>query len=129
MSAPVIKTTTSTTADDGDVVTIRGTSVVGNPFTYIGPVDETSKACGKGRRNYDNGGVYEGDFENGDMNGHGTYTYADRAVYVGEWVADQREGHGTMTCADGHVYVGEWVADQRDYDMGRWTCCSCWTVA
>ena len=114
-SPPVNETNaaTATTSTGDDVVTIRGISVPsGFPFTYIGPVDEASKACGKGRRTYDNGNVYEGDFENDNMHGHGTYTWA---VYVGEYVAGKPEGHGTYTLADGRVdYDGQWLEGTKD---------------
>lgn len=126
-SPPVNETNaaTATTTTGDDVVTIRGISADGLPFTYIGPVDEASKACGKGRRTYDNGNVYEGDFENDNMHGHGTYTFANGRVYVGEWVAGKPEGHGTMSFDGGGVYVGEWVAGQKE---GHGTYTSPWNI-
>ncbi len=56
--------------------TIQGTDEYRKlSFTYIGPLDD-GKARGKGKRNYDNGNVYVGDFSDGNMHGTGTLTRA-----------------------------------------------------
>lgn len=53
--------------------------------------------------------TYEGEVENGKMNGQGTLTYADGSVYEGEFVNGQKNGEGTYTKADGTVVTENWV--------------------
>ena len=92
----------------GIIHTIPGTDEYRKqPFTYIGPVVHC-KASGKGKRNYDNGDVYEGDFKDGNIHGTGTYSYPCGQIYVGEYKDGKRNGTGTHTFPSGQMYVGEW---------------------
>lgn len=45
---------------------------------------------------------------NGERYGWGKLTYEDGAVYEGNWEANQHSGHGVKDWCDGIVYVGEW---------------------
>ena len=42
------------------------------------------------------------------MNGKGKFQWADGRVYEGEYVLDKKEGHGVLTWADGRKYEGQW---------------------
>jgi hypothetical protein len=59
---------------------------------------------------YADGSKYEGEFNDGNINGKGIMTYADQSKYEGEWNNNRRVGKGTMTYANanGDKYVGEW---------------------
>ena len=87
--------------------------------------------------------VYEGDWMDGEMSGHGTrilpdgssYTgplirnlpngsdgvcnYGDGSKYIGQWRNGLRNGVGTYTTAKQEEYNGKWVADQR-CGKGEW---------
>ena len=55
------------------------------------------------------GFVYSGQIEKGQMHGRGTLTYPTGEKYEGEWEMGKRYGMGRMTFPDGSRYVGEWV--------------------
>ena len=58
---------------------------------------------------YINVGVYDGEWKDGDENGHGTMTYANGDRYDGEWKDGYENGHGMLTFANGNSYDGDWV--------------------
>ena len=55
----------------------------------------TTGFTGRGKKTYDNGETYEGDFVNGVRHGQGTYTWANGTVYIGEFVNGNPSGNGT----------------------------------
>jgi hypothetical protein len=55
----------------------------------------------------DFGGVYDGNFERGTMNGHGTVNCGDGTSYTGEWIDGLPHGSGTLSKLNGGLYVGE----------------------
>lgn len=63
---------------------------------------------GIGKFKYPSGGIYQGEFSNGEINGIGKLMYPDGRVYIGEWVNRYQEGKGKMTMPDGRVYKGYW---------------------
>ena len=63
---------------------------------------------GKGKFKYPSGGIYEGDFLNGEIHGIGKLTYPDGRVYIGYWVHRYQEGRGRMTMPDGREFLGFW---------------------
>ncbi len=65
------------------------------------------KYC-KGRREWDDGSAYEGEFKYGEPHGWGTFTWLDGAVYIGEFKDGLRAGHGQQTFGNGDTYAGEW---------------------
>ena len=63
---------------------------------------------GIGKFKYPSGGIYQGEFSNGEIHGIGKLIYPDGRVYIGEWVHRYQEGKGKMTMADGRVFKGFW---------------------
>ncbi len=69
---------------------------------------------GKGKFEYDNKNVYEGDFLNGNKHGNGALTYADGDVYSGEWKDDKFNGSGiyksekSTLSGTKTIYSGNW---------------------
>ena len=63
---------------------------------------------GQGTSIYASGGIYVGEWKEGEKSGHGEYTYPDGAKYVGEFKEDNSWGLGTLTHPNGNVYSGEW---------------------
>jgi hypothetical protein len=62
----------------------------------------------------DYGGVYDGDFAEGAMNGQGTVVCGDGTIFKGEWADGLPHGHGTITYPGGGEYIGEFYAGLRD---------------
>lgn len=60
---------------------------------------------------WNNGAVYVGEINYGEISGTGTMIYPDKGKYLGQWKYSYRDGIGTMEYADGSKYVGEWVRD------------------
>ena len=60
------------------------------------------------------GNVYEGYFEAGEQNGYGKMTYRNGDVYEGEFVNGEPSGYGEMTYEDGTVYEGNWAAGEQN---------------
>ena len=58
------------------------------------------------------GGVFEGTWKDGLLNGPGRATYPDGSVYVGDFVNGQRQGQGRIELANGREYEGLWEAGQ-----------------
>ena len=75
-----------------------------NGSTYTGYLLE-GWAHGEGRREWDDGAVFEGTFEYG-KHVLGTFTYPNGAVYNGPFKDGKRHGHGTFVDAKGTRYEG-----------------------
>ena len=59
------------------------------------------------------GTKYEGDFVDGNFEGHGVLTYAKKqGSFEGEFKGGKKHGHGKLTKPDGSVVEGEWVDDE-----------------
>ena len=56
---------------------------------------------GKGRYEYSDGSVYEGEFMNGKRNGFGKFTHIKGWSYEGRYYGMNRRGVGILTCEDG----------------------------
>ncbi len=56
---------------------------------------------------------YEGEFEDGIMNGNGTMTYKTGDKYSGSWLKGKQHGKGTYTFKDGTSYEGLWENGER----------------
>ena len=54
--------------------------------------------CRSGKAKYENGSVYDGDFENDQRSGWGMQCLPDESVYVGEWAADKMNGKSLALC-------------------------------
>lgn len=76
-----------------------GSSIEGNCFVD-GEIE------GLGKRIWQSGQIYTGNFHLGEMDGQGTLQGADGSVFEGEWRKNKRHGQGTLRFADGSVYEG-----------------------
>ena len=54
--------------------------------------------CRSGKAKYENGSVYDGDFENDQRSGWGMQCFPDESVFVGEWAADIMNGKSLALC-------------------------------
>ncbi len=75
---------------------------------YRGGAKEGYVPHGRGRMKYQNGSVYEGEWDSGKMHGNGTIRWDDGSVYTGEWRSGKRSGFGIYRWSDGKVYIGSW---------------------
>jgi hypothetical protein len=69
-------------------------------------------------KEYDTGGVYEGEFRDGKQHGIGTFRLPGGYEYTGEWVDGRIEGQGTARYPNGSVYEGAFV-DGAPHGQGR----------
>lgn len=67
---------------------------------------------GKGKKTYNDGRTYEGDFVNGKEDGQGTLTYVEGSYYVGKFKNGEQTGKGKMVFYDGDTYEGDFVKDK-----------------
>lgn len=81
---------------------------------YWGSTDEKGHPHGCGKRVFDDGGVYEGEWVHGKEHGQGIYlwTWGDR--YEGGWVDGAMEGLCVHTYADGGRFEGRMVKGVRE---------------
>lgn len=102
----VISTATKTNRE-----TVQSLKILTYPEeNYEGEVDENFVRNGYGIYQYENGDIYEGEFENGLRSGEGEYTYEDGSLYRGYWLNDKKHGKGTFKF-DKYEFDGEWVED------------------
>ena len=65
---------------------------------------------GQGTYIYSDGGKYEGNYKNGNMqDGQGRFTYPDGSVYVGNYIDGQQTGQGTLI-----IGPGQWHGDKYE---------------
>lgn len=65
---------------------------------------------GKHTYKFANGDLYYGDWENGQMHGHGTLTVAaSGAVYNGNFSHNEFNGNGVFIYSNGNVYKGSFL--------------------
>ena len=70
------------------------------------------KKSGKGKINFNNGDIYEGDFENNKFNGEGHYIWKKNGhEYIGQYLNGQFNGKGFYKWGNEEYYKG-------DYKMG-----------
>ena len=69
---------------------------------------------GQGTAKYDNGDIYEGDFQDGHRLGNGIYRYMKSGhKYDGEWLNNVKQGIGKMEYQNVGVYQGFWENGRR----------------
>ncbi len=86
-----------------------GTMQYDNGGWYTGQWENGAWAgSGSGKIVHKDGGVYEGTYLNGKRHGQGTYTFPSGSVYTGSWAEGEMSGTGTMRYADGSWYTGQW---------------------
>jgi len=81
---------------------------------------EDDKMHGKGKLTTVKNGTYEGEFKNGRKTGTGTYTFANGDIYTGNWENDKMSGEGTYTFKNGDKYVGNF-SDNKFNGTGTYT--------
>ena len=60
------------------------------------------------------GSYYEGEFDNGEIKGHGfRYNAYNGNNYSGEFIDGEFHGEGVMTYGDGCMYEGDWFRNKR----------------
>lgn len=91
-----------------------GTMQYNNGGWYTGQWDNGKKAgAGTGKIIYENGSVYEGEFMDGKCHGTGKVIYESGSVYEGEFQNGKLQGQGTYTNVNGSVYTGYWNDGER----------------
>jgi len=60
-------------------------------------------------KQYEDGGVYTGTFENGVQHGTGSYILPNGFEYTGDWVEGEIRGNGIARFPNGSVYEGEFA--------------------
>jgi len=75
----------------------------------------TSRGCtGKARAFYTNGDEYDGDFIDGERQGHGIYRYSSNGdKYEGDWYKNNKHGIGKMNYNGKGEYHGYWEFNRR----------------
>lgn len=74
---------------------------------------------GRGRYEWVDGKVYEGEWDKDEMHGSGVYILPEGRKYVGEFERGKKQGQGKMEEAEG-VYVGSWKAGLKE-GKGKFT--------
>ena len=60
------------------------------------------------------GTYYEGQFVNGEINGHGFKHFAGSGCkYTGQFLNGEMHGHGVMQYRDGSIYEGQWHKNKK----------------
>ena len=70
---------------------------------YWGFVNDALQPHGRGKLTFPDGAVYDGEFQNGTIEGHGRMTSCDGQWYIGEWTDGKKNGLGLDVAADGTV--------------------------
>ena len=60
-------------------------------------------------KQYETGGIYEGEFLNGKQHGKGKYSLPNGYSYEGEWKNGRIEGIGIAKYPDGSIYDGFFI--------------------
>ncbi|GKY97678.1 hypothetical protein MPSEU_000726000 [Mayamaea pseudoterrestris] len=69
---------------------------------------------GQGRLEWQNGDVYNGEFDHGHRHGQGQYVWADGRHYQGEFCQNLRHGHGRFMYPNDDFYEGNFEQGKRD---------------
>ena len=82
-------------------------------YTYMGQFSDDLKH-GKGKNIFNDGEIYEGDFNKGKMTGTGTYQFKDKSQYTGEFLDGKMHGKGIITYPNGTKFDGNFVDNSRE---------------
>ena len=63
-------------------------------------------------KQYETGGIYEGEFLNGKQHGQGKYRLPNGYTYEGSWIDGRIEGEGKAEYPDGAIYEGNFKSGQ-----------------
>ena len=61
---------------------------------------------------FENGAVYNGQWQGRMRHGFGEQSWPDGARYEGEWLENKAHGRGVFYHVDGDVFDGEWYQDK-----------------
>ena len=64
-------------------------------------------------KQYETGGIYEGEFLEGKQHGKGKYSLPNGYQYEGDWKEGKIEGFGKATYPDGSFYEGTFIDGQH----------------
>ena len=81
-------------------------AIQGKIVSYEGERDENNWAHGKGTATFEDGTVYEGDWEHGLRQGFGVGTRKTGDVYRGQWWNGMKHGKGQLRESDGSSITG-----------------------
>lgn len=77
--------------------------------TYSGELNHLGRPNGRGIMAFNDGSIYEGDWNNSVMCGQGTCTFSDGVTeYSGEWKNGSPDGKGCFLYSNGDRYDGFW---------------------
>ncbi|TNV86130.1 hypothetical protein FGO68_gene5128 [Halteria grandinella] len=86
---------------------------------YEGQFDARLLRTGTGRNEHEDGKTYQGEYIDGQLNGHGKIKYANGASYEGEWKDGNFHGQGKYTWINGDTYQGEY-RDHSKHGLGKY---------
>ena len=66
----------------------------------------------EGEYTFENGAVYNGQWQGRMRHGFGEQSWPDGARYEGEWLENKAHGRGVFYHVDGDVFDGEWYQDK-----------------
>ena len=86
-------------------------------------IPRNEKPEGQGIMKYSDGGIYDGNWENGIRQGEGIMKYNNGDIYDGDWEDGKKCGKGTYTWQDGRKYDGDYKDDMREGEgtFSGWT--------
>jgi len=88
---------------------------------YEGDRNEKGQRHGVGRMVFENGNIYQGEWENDVENGHGVCEYTSGDVYTGNWTDGKINGQGRYDWADGEVNEGIFEGGVMNCKTGKCT--------
>ncbi|EAR82699.3 MORN motif protein (macronuclear) [Tetrahymena thermophila SB210] len=98
----------------------NGVMVYQNGRIYEGQWENDLKH-GRGYEIFPSGSTYDGYYINGKPEGRGTYKYANGEIYEGEWINGMKHGSGIWRGNKGDSYIGEWKFGKTDgYGVHTW---------
>ncbi len=75
----------------------------------------------KGRYQWNDGSVYDGEWQDNKICGFGVYTWTDGRRYEGSWLNNFMHGKGTYSWQDGRSYLGNYEMDKKQgYGVYTW---------
>lgn len=92
----------------------KGVMKYQNGRVYEGEWDKDQRH-GRGFEKYPNKNIYIGEFKEGKAHGSGKYEWVQQGeVYDGEWSKGTRHGYGVWKRKNGDSYIGEWKRGKAD---------------
>ena len=86
----------------------KGEEICEDKYKYTGDF-VNDKWEGQGQlENYETGDIYEGQFENGKINGKGIFKWKNGEIYEGDFVSGIKHGKGIHKFPEGSEYEGEY---------------------